>query len=216
VTRFTLKTFHAGGESARTEGYWPLTRFRLLWIWFFDWCNRHKQNPPEFDTPEEWGGGMHLPSMQRLFSAGPSAMYTRWCVPVEEGLTRVVCFRSRRARTQLGRIWQQLSFHLYRNWLQNYNFSDQDYDAMYSVRYQYPEYLSATDSHVVAAHYLITEHVRGLKRTVQVAETTSAEQLVAEGHTLLEVPHNGGHEPTTGGTNGAGTTAGAKVRTRSP
>jgi hypothetical protein len=159
---------------------------------------------------------MHLPSMQRLFSAGPSAMYTRWCVPVEEGLTRVVCFRSRRARTQLGRIWQQLSFHLYRNWLQNYNFSDQDYDAMYSVRYQYPEYLSATDSHVVAAHYLITEHVRGLKRTVQVAETTSAEQLVAEGHTLLEVPHNGGQEPTTGGTNGAGTTAGAKVRTRSP
>jgi hypothetical protein len=68
----------------------------------------------------------------------------------------------------------------------------------------------------VAERYLITKHVRGLKRTVQVAETTSAEQLVAEGHTLLEVPHNGGQEPTTGGTNGAGTTAGAKVGTRLP
>jgi hypothetical protein len=42
---------------------------------------------------------MHLPSMQRLFSAGPSAIYTRWCVPVEEGLIRVVYFRSRRVRS---------------------------------------------------------------------------------------------------------------------
>jgi hypothetical protein len=36
---------------------------------------------------------MYLLSMQRRFSAGPGAMYTRWCVPVEEGLTRVVYFR---------------------------------------------------------------------------------------------------------------------------
>ena len=56
---------------------------------------------------------------------------------------------------------------------------------MYSARYQYPEYLSATDSHVVAQRRLITEHARGLKRAVQVAEMTTAEHLVAEGHTLL-------------------------------
>jgi hypothetical protein len=176
----------------RVGGYWPPTRFQLLWVWFFEWRNRHKQNTPKFETPEEWGGGMHLPSMQRLFSSGPGAMYTRWCVPVEEGLTRVVYFRSRRERTQLGRFWQRFAFHLYRNWLQNYNFSDQDYDAMYSVRYQYPEYLSATDSHMLADRRLITEHARGLKRPVRVAEMTTAEQLVSEGRALLEEPQNGG------------------------
>ena len=52
------------------------------------------------------------------------------------------------------------------------------YDAMYSARYQYPEYLSATDSHVVAQRRLITEHARGLKRAVQVAEMTTAVHLV--------------------------------------
>jgi hypothetical protein len=108
---------------------------------------RHK---PKFETPEEWVGGLHLPSMQRLFSGGPGAMYARWRVLVEESLTRVVYFRSRRVRTHLGRFWQRFAFTLYCNWLQNYNFSDQDYDALYSACYQYPEYLSATDSHVVA------------------------------------------------------------------
>src|SRR5262245_49700563 len=49
----------------RTGGYWPPTRFRLLWLWFFEWRNRQKQNPPKFETPEEWAGGLHLPSMQR-------------------------------------------------------------------------------------------------------------------------------------------------------
>ena len=40
-----------------------------------------------------------------------------------------------------------------------FNFSDQDYDAMRSVRYQYPEYLSSTDNPVVALRKLVTEHV---------------------------------------------------------
>jgi hypothetical protein len=72
---------------------------------------------------------------------------------------------------------------------------------MYAVRYQYPEPLSAADSHAVAERRLITEHARGLKRAVQVAES----------HSLLEVPHNGGQELTTGGTNGAGTAAEVKA-----
>jgi len=84
---------------------------------------------------------------------------------------------------------------------------------MYSARYQYPEYLSATDSHVVAQRRLITEHARGLQRPVQVAEMTTAEQLVAEGHALLEVAQNGGQALTNGRTNGAGTTAEARAGT---
>ena len=74
-----------------------------------------------------------------------------------------------------------------------------------------PEYLSATDSHVVAQRRLMTEHARGLKRPVQVAEMTTAEQLVAEGHALLEVPQNGGQALANGDTNGAGTTAEAQA-----
>jgi len=73
--------------------------------------------------------------------------------------------------------------------------------------------VSATDSHVVAQRRLITEHARGLKRSVQVAEMTTAEQLVAEGHALLEVPQNGEQVLTNGGTNGAGTAAEAKADT---
>ena len=54
---------------------------------------------------------------------------------------------------------------------------------------------------------LITEHARGLKRALQVAEMTTAEHLVAEGHTLLGVPQNGGQILTHGGTKGTGTAA---------
>jgi len=40
---------------------------------------------------------------------------------------------------------------------------------------------------------------------------TTAEQLVAEGHALLEVPQNGGQVLTNGGANGAGTAAEVKA-----
>jgi hypothetical protein len=40
---------------------------------------------------------------------------------------------------------------------------------------------------------------------------TTAEQLVAEGHALLEVPQNGREVLTNGSTNGAGTAAEAKA-----
>ena len=43
-------------------------------------------------------------------------------------------------------------------------------------------YLSATDSQLVAERCPITEHARGLKRTVHVAQTPTA-----EGHELLGV-----------------------------
>jgi hypothetical protein len=42
---------------------------------------------------------------------------------------------------------------------------------------------------------------------------TTAEQLVTEGHALLEVPQNGGSALSNGGTNSAGTAAEAKAGT---
>ena len=52
----------------------------------------------------------------------------------------------------------------HRNWILHCNFSDMDYDAMRSVRYQYPEYLSATDNYMVMLRWLIREHARGFKQ----------------------------------------------------
>ena len=169
----------------RVNGVWPLHRKRLLWTWFFEYFDRKNMGKARFDTPEEWSNGMHLPGMQRLFFGGPGVIYTRWCVPVEPNLTRVVYFRGRRVRSLLGRFYDQLAYHLYRNFLFHYNFSDQDYDAMRSTQYQLPEYLSSTDSHVVAQRRLVTEYGRGIKRTVAVKDVTSAEKLVLEGTALL-------------------------------
>ena len=161
---------------------WPLTRYRLLWAWFFTWIERFYSSRQLLEGPEEWRGGMHLPGMQRV-----NHLYTRWCVPVDENLTRVLYARTRRIKTKVGRFYERLSFRVIIEWLNHYNFSEQDFDAMRSARWQYPEYLSATDAHVVAQRRRITEHARGLKRPVEVEEVTTAEQLVVEAHELLGV-----------------------------
>ena len=164
----------------RVGGYWPLHRWRLLWSWFFEFFDGLNKNRERFETPESWQG-MHLPGLHRRPGiGGPSGLYTRWCVPVESGLTRVVYFRSMRIKTRLGRLYEKVTYNLYRNWLWHYNFSDQDYDAMRSTQYQYPEYLSATDSHVVGQRRLMAEHARGVKRDEAAPLETAAERLVAD------------------------------------
>jgi hypothetical protein len=51
---------------------------------------------------------------------------------------------------------------------------------MRTTRYQHPEYLSSTDSYLIMVRKLLTEHARGLQKTVAVAEETTAEKLVYE------------------------------------
>ena len=70
----------------------------------------------------------------------------------------------------------------------NFNFRNQDYDAEKYVQYSAPEYMSSTDSVVVAMRRLFTEHNRDtvLRReweeeAPEVLEETLAEQLVREG-----------------------------------
>lgn len=165
----------------RIDAKWPKYKWRLLWTWFFDLVEKMNRNRKPFDTPEEWQG-MHLPGMHRLRFGGPSVMYTRWCVPVENDLTRVIYFRSYRIKTRLGRIWERFSYHLYRNFLFHYNFSDQDYDAMRTTRYHHPEYLSATDSHVIGQRKLMVTHARGAEKhqSIKINAQTTAEQLVED------------------------------------
>ena len=172
----------------RAGGVWPLHRKRLAWTWFFELAGKVSKNwnKQSFDTPAEWLG-MRLPGMQRLRFGPPGGVYTRWCVPVEADLTRAVYFRSIRVHGLMGRIWERVSFSLDLNWIYHYNFSDQDYDAMRSCRYQFTEYLSATDSHVVAERRLMTEHARGLKKTFEINAVTTAEKQVMEAHELMGV-----------------------------
>ncbi len=181
------------------NGHWPLHRWRLLWTWAYERWDKRNADKPRFEAPEEWAMGMHLPSTQRIFSGsgGPGAMYSRVCVPVEENLTRVFYYRSRRIPTRLGRFGERAAFKLYRNFVSHYNFSDQDYDAMRTVRYDMPEYLSATDSSLITQRRLITEHARGVQRTVAVRAETTPERLVAEAHSLLGVNLTIGQDGTT-------------------
>ena len=76
----------------------------------------------------------------------------------------------------------------YRNWLLNFNFRNQDYDAEKYVQYDMPEYLSSTDSVVVAMRRLFVEHARdvirrreGEEEAPESMEETVADQQVRQG-----------------------------------
>ena len=172
----------------RVGANWPLSSWRLSWVWFFRLLDRSRKSPTR-TTPsprqmqhddkmsDDWQfGGMRLPGMQRL------STFTRWCVPVDKDMTRVVYITFGRAKTRLGRLWVGMKFKGYQQFLSHFNFSDQDYNAMRSTRWQYPEYLSATDSHLVAERRLVADHARGLKHTIEVKDLTTAERQVIEGH----------------------------------
>jgi phenylpropionate dioxygenase-like ring-hydroxylating dioxygenase large terminal subunit len=182
----------------RVGGYWPLHRWRLLWSWFFDIFERRKRRQTPFRNPPGWEG-QRLPGMVR--NNHRTHMYTRWGIPVEPNLTRTVYFFSSRPQTALGRLYDRVSFKLILNWMLFFNFSDQDYDAMRSIRYQYPEYLSSTDNTLVALRKLVTEHARGIQRAAA-PEVTAAERLVYEADRLLgaqpDVPVVAGSDADTG------------------
>jgi len=176
----------------RVDAKWPLTSWRLSWVWFFRLIDRTKARTRAAPSPtmsqrddrmtDDWQfGGMRLPGMQRL------APFTRWCVPVDKDMTRVVYISFGRATSQFGKLKNRLRFMFFTKPLMHFNFSDQDYNAMRSTRWQYPEYLSATDSHLVAERRLVAQHARGIKRTVEVNDLTTAERQVIEGHELQGV-----------------------------
>ena len=170
----------------RVNAHWPKTSWRLTWVWIFKLAAKlmgNKRSPTaqrqKVDSiPDDWqGGSMRLPGMQRLIP-----LYTRWCVPVEKDLTRTIYVRFRRHKTWIGRLLGSLRYQLWDNFATNFNFSDQDYDAMRTTRWQYPEYLSATDSHLVGERRLIAEYGRGNRNDIQVADVTTAEAQVVALH----------------------------------
>jgi len=179
------------------DGVWPLHKWRLLWTWFFDRKAKRRgqpagrQRPDSADTPDvnEWNG-TRLPGMSRTGGNNRDFRSTRWPVPVEENLTRMVYLNVERYSTApsvLRRFIKGATWP-YRNWLLNFNFRNQDYDAEKYVQYDMPEYLSSTDSVVVAMRRLFVEHARDVTRrrereeeAPESMEETVAEQQVRQG-----------------------------------
>jgi phenylpropionate dioxygenase-like ring-hydroxylating dioxygenase large terminal subunit len=161
----------------RVKGYWPKHRWRLLWTRFTEKRLPEVAGGRVFDTPEEWGRGMHLPSIARIPS--PDHMITRWCVPIDATLTRVVFFRADRCTSSLGKAYARVAYR-WRSWLNHFNFNSQDYYAMATCRYDFPEYLSATDMHVIAERRLVTEHARGIHRPEQVTTVEKRTEEMAQ------------------------------------
>ena len=138
-------------------GVWPLHRWRILWQWFFKLFRRSGNRSP-FETYKEWRQGHHLPSVVRTGGGG-----TRYAVPVESNLSRIVYFYFPPALYRISRLWRKLHFLLIRNPLE-YNFSSQDGRGAASCRYWTPEHLAPTDSQVTIFRKMILELSRDATR----------------------------------------------------
>ena len=147
----------------------------------------------------EWNG-TRLPGMSRTGGNNRYFRSTRWAVPVEDNLTRMVYLnveRYSKPPSLLRRFWSAASWP-YRNWELNFNFRNQDYDAEKYVQYARPEYLSSTDSVVVAMRRLFVEHARDVQRRrareeelPESMEETVAEQRVREGDASVAASSKG-------------------------
>lgn len=145
----------------RVSGYFPHHNWRMATAWIFDVFSKiSRVHVKPFEMAPEWVG-QRIPGMVRNRHRGPwrSSMYTRWCIPVEHNMTRVLYLHTVRPRTVLGHLWERLTWLMY-NFLIHFNFSDQDYDAMRTARYDIPEYLSSTDSLLVGMRETFASHQR--------------------------------------------------------
>ena len=170
------------------KGVWPLHRWRLLWAWFFDRRQQKQrvekkgQFSDEARKLDRWNGTC-LPGMSRTAGANDTYRDTRWPVPVEESLCRMVYINVERYSSPpspITRAWKAFTWPV-RDWLKNFNFRNQDVWAEQYGQYDAPEYLSSTDSAVVAMRRLFTEHARGLKPAEpEIAAEAIDEKMVEE------------------------------------
>jgi phenylpropionate dioxygenase-like ring-hydroxylating dioxygenase large terminal subunit len=153
------------------NGTWPLTKWRQrVWKVFAPYYKhvvwRKSRLNRKFDVEaEEWGKGRgsswHLPAIvRRNFN---TYMFSRWAVPVDAELSRIVYMHARRTRFAATRAALRAWWRLYYNWWNYYNFSGADDKVASPCRYWTPESLSATDSHLVMLRRLITERSRDAK-----------------------------------------------------
>jgi len=171
------------------KGVWPLHRWRLLWAWIGDRKSKKNRAEKKGNFKEARGNldrwnGTCLPGMSRTAGGRDDFRDTRWPVPVEEGLTRMVYLNVERYSSPpslFTRVTKAATWPL-RDWIKNFNFRNQDVFAEMYGQYDQPEYLSSTDSVVVGMRKLFTEHARGIKPVEpEVAAAEVGERMVREG-----------------------------------
>lgn len=118
-------------------------------------------------------------------------MYTRMCVPIDEGSTRIVYYHTTRPGSLLGRIYERVQFLLWHNWVMNIQFSNRDAKIMVSQRYDTPEKLSGTDAEIIQWRKLLQRVAierRGVLKDLQaehlattIAEGFATDQLKEQG-----------------------------------
>ena len=69
---------------------------------------------------------------------------------------------------------------------------------MRTVRYQYPEHLSSTDTYTAAFRRIAAEHARGVKHDGTSPSLTTAEQLIAQAEKEMGLEPHGELAPTEG------------------
>ncbi len=147
---------------------WPRSRWRLAWTWLFALIEKRTPKQPLKITDREWET-THLPGMLNGLRRG--YIYTRMVIPVGADRTRLFYFHSTKPSSRLGRLYEKLMFYGYRNWIHNYNFSDQDGKANTYLYYDRPEYLSATDSTTPIAWRRLVLRARGVEPDNAASET---------------------------------------------
>ena len=205
------------------DGYWPLNRWRQRWSPFFNWLlNRNKKtktasasattgngtgtgngnvkgnntwpfNRARMDE-NEWNG-TRLPGMSRTGGAQSDFRSTRWPVPVEKDITRMIYLNVWRHETAPSFKWKLINTLTWPfvDWSLNFNFRNQDRDAEKYCRYDLPEYLSSTDAVVIAMRKLFTEYNRDLERaklTHEHLEESIEDEMVKQSEELVLNAHS--------------------------
>ena len=135
-------------------GQWPKTSYRLIWSPLFatralSWLWRlgdsvHYPDPlPGYHGDPEWDMGPHMPGMQRI--NGGSALYTRWCVPIDADTTCEFYFWAVRPKSRYTPLAQGVQFPFKHKWLHHRNLGLQDGRVLATVDFSGPEHLTRFD-----------------------------------------------------------------------
>jgi phenylpropionate dioxygenase-like ring-hydroxylating dioxygenase large terminal subunit len=154
-------TFYSdGGERQRpyreyfegVDGYWPKHSWRLLWVpimrarplaWVWRLGDGYPPKAPYHPNSHEWNGGPHMPGMQRI--SGGSAMYTRWCVPIDEVTTKEFYMWAVRPKSGAQRFWERCKYPIAQKLLRHRNLGFQDGHILEQLRFDLPERFSQYD-----------------------------------------------------------------------
>jgi nitrite reductase/ring-hydroxylating ferredoxin subunit len=143
------------------NGYWPKHARRLAWAWLFrakplSWLWRLGDGgyPAHgaYHGDPEWDMGPHMPGMLRI--NGGSALYTRWCVPVDERTTCEFYLWATRPRTTAAELWERLKYPLAQKLLRNRNLGMQDGKILEETRFDTPERFTPFDVETMGWRHL--------------------------------------------------------------